>query len=212
MIYTQRQLESLLKIHGQIVLPYRAKLTPLAQDWVRAKNIAIGYSDSQSPEASLTSKPAAVVPATADVSMESGYLWWCDGPCGPSKAAIVSLEREVNLKPLDLPQHESNTVQAVKAIAVKLTSRETSGAVLLVRAGAVAMVYANRCPSIRAIMGTTLDAIDQGLRLVGANVLVIEHPTKTLAQTKTLATKFVKTGRTLSEDAKKDLAELSSCA
>jgi len=210
MIYTQRQLESLQKIYGQIVLPHRARLTPLAQDWVRAKKIAVGYSDSQAIEASASGKPVTVVAPTANVLMDAGYVWWCDGPCGPSKAAIVTLEREANLKQLDVPQHETNTVKAVKTIALKIKSKEISGAVLLVRAGAVALVYANRCPSIRAIMGTCIDAVDQGLRLVGANVLVIEHPYKTLAQTKTLATKFIKTGRALSEEAKKELHDLAS--
>jgi ribose 5-phosphate isomerase RpiB len=212
MIYTQRQLESLLKIHGQIVLPYRARLSPLAQDWVQSKKIAIGYSDSDSSAISHSSKPASIAEPTPAVSMTGGFGWWCDGPCGPSKAAIISLEREANLRMLDIPQHESNTVQAIKTIAQKLKTKEISGAIVMVKTGAAAVVYANRCPSIRAILGTCIDAVDQGLRLVGANVLVIEHPYKSLSQTKTLATRFVKSVRTLGEDTKRDLAELSTCA
>ena len=49
MIVTARQLEDLHRQNGgngQVVLPYRARLTPLAQDWVRAKRVALGYSDA----------------------------------------------------------------------------------------------------------------------------------------------------------------------
>ena len=37
MIFTQRQIELLHNGNGHIVLPYRARLTPLAQDWVRQR-------------------------------------------------------------------------------------------------------------------------------------------------------------------------------
>lgn len=210
MIYTQRQLESLLKIYGKIVLPYRARLTPLAQDWVRSKKIAIGYSDDQAKV--VTAGQAVAKGSASPVSVNpGGFVWWCDGPCGPSKAALINLEREVNLKALDVAQHESSTVDAIKKIAKSIKSNQIAGAILLVKSGAVAGVYANRCPSIRAINGTCIDAVDQGLRLVGANVLIIEHPYKSLSQTKTLATKFVKTTWTLSEDTKRSLGEMSSC-
>lgn len=215
MIYTQRQLESLLKIYGKIVLPYRARLTPLAQDWVRSKKIAIGYSDDQAkviaPNGIAKGQATAGASAAAVSANPGGFVWWCDGPCGPSKAAIINLEREVNLKPLDVGQNDSSTVDAIKKIAKSIKSNQIAGAILLVKSGVIAGVYANRCPSIRAINGTCIDAVDQGLRLVGANVLIIEHPYKSLSQTKTLATKFVKTTWTLSEDTKRSLGEMSSC-
>ena len=42
MIYTARQLEDLHKGNGngQLVLPYGARLTPLAVDWARARKVA----------------------------------------------------------------------------------------------------------------------------------------------------------------------------
>jgi|GEM_PF-1697913 len=238
MIYTQRKLESLLKIYGKVVLPYRARLSPLAQDWVKAKKIAIGYSDDQSNSenavgaittgalttgalttGALTTGAIALGQAsavgfsgTAVTGNRGGFVWWCDGPCGPSKAALMSLEREVNLKPMDIAQQESSTVDAIKKIATSIKTNQISGAIVLVKTGAVAGVFANRCPSIRAITGTCIDAVDQGMRLVGANVLIIEHPYKSLSQTKTLATRFVKSTWTLSDDVKQQLQEMSSCA
>src|SRR4051794_26167671 len=48
MFLTARQLEDLHRANGSnghLVLPYRARLTPLAADWVRSRKIALGYSD-----------------------------------------------------------------------------------------------------------------------------------------------------------------------
>src|SRR5204863_10046467 len=73
MIFTARQLEELHKTNGHIVLPYRARLSPMAQDWVRAKKIQLGYSDNASPlAASQTNNAAPPV-------LNSNFLYWCDG-------------------------------------------------------------------------------------------------------------------------------------
>ena len=48
MIYTARQIEDIWKANGsngQVVLPYRARLSPLAIDWVKSKKITLGYAD-----------------------------------------------------------------------------------------------------------------------------------------------------------------------
>jgi len=73
------------------------------------------------------------------------------------------------------------------------------------------MVFANRCPSLRAVLGTCIEAVDQAVRLVAANVIVIEHPYKSLQQVKTLLGRFLRGKRELTEDMKRQLSELSSC-
>ena len=47
MIFTARQLEDLHKSNGHVVLPYGARLTPLAVDWARGKKIAVGYGPDE---------------------------------------------------------------------------------------------------------------------------------------------------------------------
>src|SRR5688572_29115137 len=95
MILTQRQLEQLHNGNGQIVLPYRARLSPLAQDWVRSKKISIGYADVT---VNAAPKPGASSPLPAESPAQAArYVWWCDGPCGPAKAAITALSREASL-------------------------------------------------------------------------------------------------------------------
>ena len=73
------------------------------------------------------------------------------------------------------------------------------------------MVYANRCPSLRAILGTCRDSVQQGLEQLAGNVLVIEHPYHTLQQVKNLLSLFLRSRRELSDDVKRQLQELASC-
>ncbi|WP_428938276.1 RpiB/LacA/LacB family sugar-phosphate isomerase [Fontivita pretiosa] len=215
MIFTARQLEQLHRSNGsngQVILPYRARLTPLAQDWIRQRGIAVGYSDveveaSNKPGAAETTE--AVEPAT---QQSRRLLWWCDGPCGPAKAALLTVAREANFNAIEVAVDPRRIVEAVKIFAREVQADRADGGVMLVSSGATAMVYANRCPSLRAVLGTCLEAVDQGTKLVAANVLVIEHPYKTLPQTRALLAKFVKARRVLSEELKRQLSELASCA
>ena len=213
MIVTERQLEELHRqngANGHVTLPYRARLTPLASDWVRKRRIVLGYSDGDGH----TSQPAgpAGLPASAGQPGATGAtLWWCDGPCGPAKAALVAYEKESSLRALDLPQDANRTATVIRTLASDVKSGRAQAAVLMVKTGAAAVVYANRCPSLRAVLGTGLDAVEQGVQQVAANVLVIEYPHQTLQQMKNMLGRFVRAKHELDEDVRRKLEELSSC-
>lgn len=222
MIVTARQLDDLHRQNGRnghVTLPYRARLSPLANDWVRAKRVSIGYSDVPVPQAgangTITKSPLAasrIAPATDAASPSLlPFLWWCDGPCGPAKAALVAQERESALHPLDLPADARQVVAVIKTLAAEVKNDRAVGGVLLVQNAAAALVFANRCPSLRAIVGTCLEAVEQGIRQVGANVLVVEYPYKTLQQMKNLLGRFTRGRRELSDEVKKQLGEMTSC-
>jgi hypothetical protein len=227
MIVTARQLEDLHRqngANGRITLPYRARLSPLAQDWIRAKKIALGYSDVEKPangngdakaEGACCPKCAhdgktgdACCSAEANAS---AFLWWCDGPCGPAKAALTALSKESSLRAVDVPPDMKRVVAVVKSIAAELKAGHAAGGILLVQNGAPATVYANRCPSLRAVPGTCLEAVEQGVQQVAANVLIVEYPYKTLQQMKNMLSRFVKANRELSEDVRRQLQELATC-
>ena len=89
MIYTARQLEAMLNDAGGVVLPYRARLTPLAQDWARQKKVSIGYADV---EAKKLTHGASAAPAAPP---KKPFAWYCDGPCGTAKAAITMAGSEL---------------------------------------------------------------------------------------------------------------------
>jgi ribose 5-phosphate isomerase RpiB len=221
MILTARQLEDLYRLgggNGHITLPYRARLTPLAVDWIKSKKIVLGYSSVAAPGTS-SDGPAAALPVAASAahaaSPASGnsaaFLYWCDGPCGPAKAALVAHERESSLRALDKPADAKQMVGVLKALAAEVKSNRAAGGILLVQNGAAAMVFANRCPSLRAVLGTCLEAVEQGIQQVAANVLVIEYPHQTLQQVKNLLGRFTRAQRKLGEEVQRQIQELASC-
>jgi ribose 5-phosphate isomerase RpiB len=216
MFVTVRQLEDYYRrngSNGHVTLPYRARLTPLAQDWVRAKRVVLGYSDgdAQAPQAGPTAGAGTSVPVQPTAGTSGTTLWWCDGPCGPAKAALVAYEKESSLRPLDLPQDPRRVASVVKTIAGEVKSGRAGAAVLMVQTGAAAVVFANSCPSLRAVPGTCLEAVEQGIQQVGANVLVIEYPHRTLQQMKNMIARFVRAKHKLPEDVRRQLQELASC-
>jgi ribose 5-phosphate isomerase RpiB len=212
MFVTVRQLQDLHRqngSNGHVTLPYRARLTPLAQDWVRSKRVVLGYSDGEAP--APVSGPVDNAAKAASPGGASSVVWWCDGPCGPAKAALTAYEKESSLKALDLPQDVRRIATAVKTIAAQVNSRQAQAAVLMLQSGAAAMVYANRCPPLRAVLGTCLESVEQGLQQVAANVLVIEYPHRTLQQMKNMLGRFVRSKHELPEDVRRQLQELASC-
>ena len=233
MIVTARQLEDLHRSNGSnghVTLPYRARLSPLAQDWVRAKKIALGYADVDAPSngaarsaapapppgqplaaSRVDAPPAAPSPAPGP-SASGSILYWCDGPCGPSKAALVGMEKEAPLKAMLLPPDRKWIVAVAKELASEIKAGRASAGVVVVQSAAAAAVCLNRCPTLRAVVGTCLEAVEQGLQQVAANVLVIEHPHKTLQQVKNMLGRFVRAGRReLPEEVRRHLQELSTC-
>lgn len=232
MIITARQLEDLHKhagANGHVTLPYRARLTPLAVDFVRSRKIALGYADVPSQSGTVPSQasphadsntpatsladigPASSAPPPSLVSLTRPLLWWCDGPCGPAKAALVAEEKQSSLRALDHQPSALQTVAVIKAIAADVKSNRAGGAILIVQSAAAAVVLANRCPSLRAIVATTLDSVESGTRDFAANVLVVEHPNKTLAQIRNLVSRFIRGQRAPSAELQQMIGGLT-CA
>ena len=221
MIVTARQLEDLHKqngSNGHVVLPYRARLSPLAADWVRAKKVVLGYSDREAkpdaPRAGEFSGRAqhAGSPAAATSPAATGTtLWWCDGPCGPAKAALAAQEKESPLRALDVPHDAKRLASVVRSLASEVKAGRAAAGLLMVRTGAAATVFANRCPSLRAVLGTCLDAVEQGVQQVAANVLVVEYPHQSLQQMKNMIGRFARARRELGEDVRRQLEELAAC-
>ena len=213
MIFTARQLEDLHKTNGHVTLPVGARLTPMASDWARARKVAIVY-DGQSPGGVATSVARASVAeplASSSPAPVGQILWWCDGPCGAAKAALASIGREANVAAMTINAEPKFLVGAIKHLAKEIKADRAAAGILLVQSGAAAAVYANRCPSLRAILGTCRDAVQQGLDQVGANVLIVETPHQTLQQVRNVLSLFVRMRRTPSDDVKRQLQELATC-
>ena len=218
MIFTARQLQDLHKTNGHVTLPVGARLTPMASDWARSRKISVVFDGQagvkpDAPSASNIASVASVAPplASSAPAPAGQILWWCDGPCGAAKAALAAVGREANVQPLPVNAEPKFLVGAVKHLAKEIKADRAAAGILLVQSGAAAAVYANRCPSLRAILGTCRDAVQQGLDQVGANVLIVETPHQTLQQVRNVLSLFVRMRRTPSEDVKRQLRELADC-
>ena len=224
MIYTARQLEQLHKASGHVTLPYNARLTPAAQDWMRARKLAIEYTDGESPlsvrpqggacsKCSGPGNPAGQAGAIHDETSPRGtFLWWCDGPCAAAKAAILAHARETFLVPVEVGSDPASTAAAVRHVAIEVKSARVAGAIFAVERGAAAMVMANRCTSLRAVLGTCLDSVDQAVRRIGANVLVLEHAHRTLTEMRNMIRRFTSAqSRDVPDEVERQLRELASC-
>jgi hypothetical protein len=214
MIFTARQLEDLHKSNGPVVLPYGARLTPLAVDWARSKKIAVGYGpDELVKQSNGSGAPTGIGEASAakPQAAAGAFLWWCDGPCGAAKAAVGALAKESNLSAIDVPSDLKQLVPVIKKLVTAVKDGKAAGALLLVQSASAATVLANRCKSLRAIGGTTLESLEAGIAQVAANVLIVEYPSKSFSQIKNLLSRFVRAKRSLSEDVKRQLEDLSSC-
>jgi hypothetical protein len=96
-------------------------------------------------------------------------------------------------------------------LSSEITSERVAAGVLIVKSAAAAVVFANRCPSLRAILGTCRDAVQQGIDELAANVLIIEHPYQSLGQIRNLLGQFLRGRRKLSDEVQRQLQELASC-
>lgn len=200
MFYSARQLEQMLRTHGRIVLPYRAKLTPLARDWVKHRGMTIGYA-----EAALETTTAQEKSSQTTTGHAAPLLWWCDGPCGSIKAAITAVARTAPLVEMPLSADPAQVAAAVQVIAESVKQGTAGGGILAVTAGAQAMLLANRCPHLRAVLGTSLQTVDAGIEQIAANVLVLEHPRLTLMQARNMLQRFARATREPGEDLKRQL-------
>jgi hypothetical protein len=214
MIFTARQLEDLHRANGHVVLPYGARLTPLAVDWARAKKIVVGYGPDElvKSQGNGAAKGIAIADgAKAQAGAAGAFLWWCDGPCGAAKAAVGALAKESNLSAVETPADVKQLVPVIRKMARAVKEGRAAGGLLLVQSASAAVVLANRCASLRAIVGTTLESLESGIAQVAANVLIVEYPNKTFPQIRNLLSRFVRARREVDAELKRQLEELASC-
>ena len=116
MIYTARQLQDLHKTNGHVTLPVGSRLTPLAQDWLKQKKVAIAYGSGAPVAKPLDSdsRPNLSAGVLGSPSTSDAVLWWCDGPCGQAKAAIAAQSRESRLDAMNVIAEAKYLVNAIK--------------------------------------------------------------------------------------------------
>lgn len=205
MILTQRQIEQIFKTHGKLVLPFQARLTPNAQDWVRHHKLTVQYDQVDLPTVSLPAESAKTLPAK--------YFWWSDGPDGVAKAAIGMSAREVCLEPMPILEDSSRTISAVRTLDQAVGQNIAQGGILLTSNPSLACLLANRTSHLRGVLAGKMFHVEQCVTTFGANVLIVERETWSLTPLKNLLTRFCRWSRRTDPVIENELHSLkSSCA
>jgi hypothetical protein len=148
---------------GTVTLSPTARLTPMAQDRVRRE-------PGRFRRASLPNGANGL----KELNHGLPWMWWTCGRC-PAVGKIVE-QRRSRLLPMIAPREPSALGQAVSDLSNAVSNRGAAGGLLFVSSGTKPMMLANRCRSLRAVLGHCDDAVRQGLSQAGANVLVLEFP------------------------------------
>lgn len=205
MILTQRQVEQIYKSHGKLVLPFQARLTPSAQDWVRHQKLTVCYDQTDLPDMHR--------PSEAPKPLQEKYFWWSDGPDGVAKAAIGMSAREVGLEPMPILEDSSRIISAVRTLEQAVGQRTAGGGILLTSNPSIASLLVNRTTHLRGVVAGKMFHVEQSISMFGANVLIVERESWSLTPLKNLVTRFCRLPRRIDPVIESELRSLkTSCA
>ena len=186
-------------VKGAIRLAKGAILTPLAQDYIKDKNLNV-MTDEQAVMGKVHYGPGPTNTPT---------FWWIEGRC-PSVAKVIEA-----LRPNTLASREQGSPESlrnvVKELAGLVKSKKVTGGLLFVNSAARASVYANRCHSLRAVVGTSDKAVSDGIEHLGANTLIIEYPLLGFKSMMALIKPFIESMHQAPAAVQKELNELMTC-
>src|SRR5690606_17596132 len=135
----------------------------------------------------------------------SPLRWWCRRPPGKEKAPAPTVPHRAPVEEMPLCPHAGQDAAAAPGIAGSVNKSAAAGGGIAVAAGAAALLLGDRGPQLRAVLGTSLEAVEAGIEQIAANVLVLEHPRLTLMQARNMLQRFARAKRQLSEDMKRQL-------
>ena len=199
-IVTASQLQGAMdtSADGIAYLAPDARLSPLANDMARRVPDRIQRTGVDQP----SSRAAGAGPP-------SQWLWWLDG----HNAAVRDLGSRFarNLVPFGAGYSAPSMSSVVRELAGAIAARRAAGGFLFVQSAAKAICLANRCRSVRAIVATCSDAVEQGIVEMGANVLVIEYPHVTPGAMAMMVERMLQQAPTVSPAVERELADLHRC-
>jgi hypothetical protein len=204
-IVTENQLREAIKASpaGVALLSATAKLTPLANDFARQFPQKIKRLDASAAASAV--KAAGAGGAQANLP----WLWWIQGQC-PVVNKVVG-ERSSQLRTMAAARSGESLPAVVRELAQAVKTGQTAGGLLFVPSAARATCLANRCASLRAIVGTCGEAVEQGIRELGANVLIIEYPHHGPRSVSGMVDRMLGQKPEVPASVQRDLADLHRC-
>jgi ribose 5-phosphate isomerase RpiB len=120
-------------------------------------------------------------------------------------------EHKSTFAPLPARRQNSALAEAVRQLSNRIRDHKAAGGVLFVHSAAQATCFANRCPNLRAIVGTSDLSVEQGVKLLGANVMIVEYPMHGPRSMRGLIDRFTQTQRKPLPQVEQQLRELGTC-
>ena len=194
---------------GVAVLAPEARLSPLANDLARQHRQRVRRADPSdaASQADGGAAPEAALPGS--LPGVDAWLYWIMRTC-PVAEQVLAPRRAV-LTPMSAGPDPGGLPQVIRDLSGAIKSRTAPGGILFVPTAAKALCYANRCPSIRAVVGTCAKAVEHGIDEVGANVLVIEYPHHGPESMAALVDRMVQKRPKVSPQVQRELSELQRC-
>ncbi len=158
----------------RVVVPPKAVVTPTVHDELRKRHIHLVYAESKPGKA----------PGRAPVTIVSMGSPWDPAPL------IKALESEGLAVQ---SQHVDCLVEATDRLAKDLAGGQAMG-VLLTRHAAAGLCLANRLAGVRAIRGSSTDAVAAEAEAVGANLLVLDPSAIGLFTSQQIVLRFLRGG------------------
>ena len=157
-VVTAKMLDDLVRTRTPIVLAKGALVTPAARDWLKEHAVPVAWQET--PGGCGRSLAAVLDPKVPEL-----------------RAMRAMLDRAGGLVEVIEP---SPGAGAIAAATRKLCSRirrgEASKGVVFAIDGAVPVCVANKFANIRAALGACVPMVEEAVRELGINVLVIEYP------------------------------------
>ncbi|WP_432800245.1 hypothetical protein [Poriferisphaera sp. WC338] len=160
---TARQLDDLYRDGKRdMLVAYEAQLTPLAQDFIKEKQITIKRASS------LNSKQAA------KLNVQGRWGWWIDGFCPVVQELGGKLQQRIEM--ISASQTGLQMIEIVQKLERMLCEKDVCGGLIFVPDASRAALYMNKSPHIRAVIGRCAQSLSEAQKQLGPNVVIIEYP------------------------------------
>ena len=150
--------------NNSLVLTANAKLTPLAVDYVKEKQLTLQRQGTTIDES--VAKPV-------EISNAKPYAWWTEGFCPVVQK--LSNELRSNINHVSSSKSVSELNEVVKGMDQLFEHDDIAGAIMFVTDAAKAALYANKCKNIRAAFSRCPESLQKAKRELGINLLIIEY-------------------------------------
>ena len=160
-VVTAVMLQELFRTGTEIRLQKNALITPAAKDWLKEHAVPVFWDEVTSPTGGLLA-------AVLDASL-------------PELRSVRSmLDRKGVLAEVIEPERgRSGIIAATRKLCGKIARREVLKGVVFASDAAGPVLVANKHNAIRAAYGGDLPMVEEAIRSLSINVLVIEYPRQT---------------------------------